>query len=422
MGLANLVRPRSIVVVGAGVVGLCSAYELAKRGHHVTVLDRSPAGAESCSTGNAGMVVPSHFTPLAAPGMVSFGLRMALRQGSPFGFGRLTPALLDWSWKFLRAANAGQAERSAPIIRDLNLASRSAYERLTEELGDFGFARKGLSMICATAKALEEEAHLAKEAARLGLEVEVLDRAELARREPDLRIEAQGAVHYGCDAQLSPKAFIKVLRDKLDQMNVRVRQEAPVVGWNLGQGRVAAAVTPQGEEPADEFVLAAGALSMPLAQGLGLNLPIVSGKGYGFTVPDPPGTLRSCAILCEGRVAAAPMLDGFRFTGTMELGGAEGTVSQSRLEGIYRSVAAYFPDFASLDLAQFPVWTGARPCSPDGLPFLGRSRRWDNLVVASGHSMMGMSLGPISGEMVAQIVSQEATLVPLHALDPDRYA
>jgi D-amino-acid dehydrogenase len=186
--------------------------------------------------------------------------------------------------------------------------------------------------------------------------------------------------------------------------------------------RVALLRTTRGDLAADEFVLAGGVWSSGLARSLGLKLPLEAGKGYSLTLPEPRQSPEHCAILTEARVAVTPMGSALRFGGTMEMSGLNQLVHPARVRGIVKSVMSYYPDFREQDFLDIAPWRGLRPCSPDGLPYLGRSERYDNLVVATGHAMLGLSLGPISGQIVARIVSGEPTGFDLALLSPDRYA
>lgn len=412
-----------MVVIGGGVIGLCSALALAAKGMHVTVLEASEEESDSCSTGNAGMIVPSHFVPLAAPGMALYGLKMLLRKDSPFGFS--WPPSLEmaaWAIRFLRASNPAQAERAGPVLRDLNLLSRARYRELHETLGIEGLRESGLTMLCETHHALDEERGQAERAETLGLRVQVLDKAALQREEPQVEIEAVGGVKFLDDASLDPPAFLRAVRSELRRRGAHLEYGCPATEFSLGVSRVDAVRTRQGEFPADEFVLAGGVATGELARGLGLRLPLVGGKGYGFTVAEPPVHLRACAILVEARVALTPMPAGLRVAGTMELGARDLRVSPRRLGGIRASVRRCLPALQTARLEDAPVWAGLRPCSPDGLPYLGRTSRWPNLTLAAGHAMMGLSLGPATGEIVGQIVAGEPTSIPIELLDPDRYA
>jgi len=410
------------VVIGAGVVGLCAADALLRKGFRVTVLERDAKPGDGCSYGNGGLVVPSHFEPLAAPGMVAMGLRFLRSKESPFGFSGL-PGLEMASWmaRFALAGTKAHVERSAPVLRDLNLASRALFEERYGELAG-GYERLGELMVCRSAASLAGEAHLAEKAKGLGLKTEVLDRAGLAQFETQIEFDAAGAVYFEDDAHLTPALFMPSLRRSVIEAGADVRDGAEVRGFCVKGGKVTTVRLGSEELAADEVVLAAGAWTGALARLLGLRLPMLAGKGYGFTVPNPPAMPKYPAILVDGRVAVTPMKDGLRFVGTMELGlPSEPTRNEARLRGMRRAIAETYPAFRSIDLTQLPAWAGLRPCPPDGMPYLGRPNRIGNVVIAAGHGMMGMSLGPITGELVAQVANGEPTSVPINLLSPDRY-
>lgn len=411
---------KHIVVIGAGVVGLCSAYELVRRGLRVTVLDREEKPGSGCSYGNGGIIVPSHFVPLAAPGMMSMGLKMMRDPQSPFGLERVFDSqVLCWSARFMAASKKDHVARCAPILRDMNLASRALYEEMVPDLGaDIGFARRGLLMLCRSKRAMDGEAHLAADANALGLTADVLDPAGLRQIDPGITMEAVGGVYFHDDAHLTPSVFMPALRDRLVALGVEIRQGVEVENLEVSDGRVASA----SGVAADEFVLAAGIWSTELAKSAGLRLPMLAGKGYGFTVANPPERLSVPSILVEGRVAVTPMNDGVRFVGTMELGPPNLRQNDNRVEGIRRSIPDYYPMFTQGSLQKSPIWTGLRPCSPDGMPYLGRPAKYQNLIVAAGHAMMGMSLGPISGKLVSELACGDQPSIPLALLSPDRYA
>ena len=415
------------MVIGAGIVGLCAADAMLRRGFRVSVLERDATPGASASYGNGGLVVPSHFEPLAAPGMVMTGLRMLRSKESPFGFSGLPGfEMAGWMARFARAGTKAHVARCAPILRDLNLASRALFETRYGDLAA-GYARRGELMVCRTAATLEGEARLAREANLMGLRTRVLDRTELAAFEPGVEIDAEGAVYFEDDAHLTPSLFLTALRERVRRSGAELRDGAEVTGFRTEEGRVKAVQLFEGNggEPeiaVDEVVLAAGAWTGRLARLLRLRLPLLAGKGYGFTVTSPPITPQYPAILVEGRVAVTPMQDGLRFVGTMELGvPGSPTTNEDRLRGLRRAVADFYPAFRGFDLESAPVWAGLRPCAPDGMPYLGRTKRLANVVIATGHGMMGLSLGPISGELVAQVVAGEKPSIPLDRLLPERY-
>jgi D-amino-acid dehydrogenase len=273
-------------------------------------------------------------------------------------------------------------------------------------------------MLCRTPAALDSEAHLVADAQRLGLEAEVLDEAGLRQLEPDVRMTVKGGVYFHDDAHLTPPVFMRLLRERLVKAGADIRDGVSVDAFEVRDGEIVSA----GGVEAAEFVLAAGAWAGALAAKLGLRLPLLAGKGYGLTVADPPETPRLPSILVEGRIAVTPMTDGVRFVGTMELGTPNLRQNAHRVEGIRDSIPHYYPAFDRPRLENSPVWTGLRPCSPDGMPYLGRPQAYKNLIVAAGHAMMGMSLGPVSGKLVAELACGERPSISLALLSPDRYA
>jgi D-amino-acid dehydrogenase len=415
---------KRIVIIGGGIIGLCSAYYAAKQGHRVTVLDRNPEQRDGCSFGNAGMIVPSHFIPLAAPGMVALGLKWMWNPESPFYIKpRLDRELMSWGWKFWKAANKGHVARSSPLLRDLNLASRACYEELSGIPGnDFGLVKKGLLMLCKTPHALDEEAKAAENARTLGVPAEVLDAKQTAALDPGVTMDIAGSVHFPKDCHLSPNRFMAALKHQLDQLGVVFRWGTEVVEASHQDGRLQNVITPLADFQADEFVLCGGSWSPVLGEELGLKIPMQAGKGYSLTLPNPRQLPQLCSIFTEARVAVTPMGNTLRVGGTMEIAGLNEDINPVRVQGIIKSVPKYFPQFKAEDFAGIQPWRGLRPCSPDGLPYLGRTAEYANLTIATGHSMMGLSLGPITGKLVSEIVSGEKPSHDLSLLNPDRYA
>ena len=418
-------KSKHVIVCGAGVIGLSCAYYLRQRGHEVTVIEREPEQRDGCSFDNAGMIVPSHFIPLAAPGMVGLGLKWMFNPKGPF---RIRPSLscelLGWGFKFMRASTAEHVARSAPILRDLTLASRTLFEELEEKTqNEFGLVKRGLLMLCQTARALEAEAHVVEHAKELGVAANLLTAAGAAELDPNVRMAIAGAVHFPLDCHLTPARFMATLLRLNQESGVRFRWATPATGWRFQGDRITHVETEAaGSIAGDEFVLAGGSWSADLLRPLRLRMPLQAGKGYSLTNPRPRQLPQLCSILCEARVAVTPMGSALRVGGTMELGAADSTISRTRVKGIIESIPRYFPDFTAEDFQDLPVWHGLRPCSPDGLPYLGRFSRYPNLTAATGHAMMGVSLAPITGKLVSELLSDERTSLDLRLTQPDRYS
>ena len=417
-------KSKHVVVLGAGIIGLCCARALAARGHRVTIVERLPEDRDGCSFGNAGLIVPSHFIPLAAPGMTTLALKWMFNRKSPFYIRpRLSLDLLTWSLRFMRAANPDHVTRCAPVLRDLSLASRALYEQLADEAGnDFGLVRRGLLMLCKTQHTLDDEAAVATRARALGIAAEVVSAARAAELDPDVRMAIAGAIYFPLDCHVTPQRLMPTLLRLAQAAGVQLQWQTEITGWRHEGRRLAAAVTAHGEIEADEFVLAGGSWSQAAVRPLGLRLPMQPGKGYSVTLPRPRQLPKLSSIFTEARVAVTPMGSALRVGGTMELSGLDESIQTERVAGITESVPRYFPEFSADDFRDVPAWRGLRPCSPDGMPYVGRFTRYDNLTAATGHAMMGLSLAPITGHVVAQILSGEKPAHDLTLLSPDRFS
>jgi D-amino-acid dehydrogenase len=414
---------KQIVIIGAGVIGLSAAVECLRRGHRVTVLEREGANYNGCSFGNAGMIVPSHFVPLAAPGMVRLGLKWMWNPKSPFYIKpRLDWDLAAWAFRFWRASTPERVARAAPLLRDLHLASREAYERLAESGEDFGLVQKGLLMLCKSSATLEEEAKFAERARALGVPAQVLNAKETAALDPGATFDIAGAVHFPRDCHLLPEKFLASLDRRAASLGGVMRRDVSVLGWVKDGSKVVAVRTTAGEIPGDDFILCGGAWSGEIVRDLGLRLPMQAGKGYSVTLPDPVELPTICSILTEARVAVTPMGGALRVGGTMELAGINSRIDARRVEGIVEALPRYYPKFQPAHFAAVKPWQGLRPCSPDGLPYLGRTHAAQNVVLATGHAMMGLSLAPATAAIVGQLIDGEPLPIDITLLNPDRYA
>lgn len=409
------------VIVGGGVIGLCSAYYALKRGFSVTVIEREAAGGDNCSMGNAGMIVPSHFTPLAAPGMIAKGLRWMFNPESPFYVRpRVNLDLMRWGWLFYRHSTERHVAASRELLRDLNLESRRLFEELSEE-EDFGLVKRGLLMLCKTQKGLDEEAGVAGEAHEIGLQAEVLDAAATALLDPAITMDVAGSVYFPQDCHLSPGRFMASMRRRVLAAGGIIESGVTIDAIETREGRVVGVAGNGRRFGGDQFVIAGGSWSAALLKSTGFRLPLQAGKGYSLTLPSPPELPRLCSIFAEAKVAITPMDGSLRFGGTMEVGGLDLSINPARVRGIVKSVNAYFPKFSEGDFENVKPWAGLRPVSPDGVPYLGPVPKLKNLLVASGHAMMGLSLGPVSGRLVADLLAGDAPFRPIEAMGADRF-
>ncbi len=415
---------KRIIIIGGGVIGFCTAWYCRQKGHQVVVLERGSPQRDCCSLGNAGLIVPSHIIPLAAPGMVSMGFKMMWNPESPFYIKpRISAELFDWGMKFIRACNPEHVKRSAPLLRDLNFASKKLFEEFAALPGmDFGLVKKGCLNLCKTEERLHEEGELAAHSRRLGMPAEMLTAEETRRLDPDVTMDILGSVFFPEDAHLSPNRFMAQLVDLVTSAGVEVRWQVEVGGWSRQGDRILSARTSDGDVAGDEFVLAGGSWSSGLAKHLGLRLPMQAGKGYSLTIEKPRQLPQRSYIFTEARLAVTPMCGALRFGGTMEIAGLNLDINPARVRGIARSAGRYFPAFPLETFERIDPWRGLRPCSPDGLPYLGRTQVVRNLAVGTGHAMMGLSLGPITGKLLSETLSGETVSIEPTLLDPDRYS
>lgn len=413
------------LIIGAGIAGLSSAYYLLQKGWQVEILEQNDL-SNNCSYGNAGMIVPSHFTPLAAPGVVAQGIRWMFDSKSPFYVKpSLSTQLLSWGLKFLKHSNQNNVDRSVAAIRDLNLASSSLYNEIAEkEDFDFELNQNGILMLYKTEKVAEEETELAHKAISLGLPVDILDKKGIQELEPNIQLDVIGGVNYKCDGHMNPMKLMKQMISYLKNNGVIFHTQHRVTGYEI-TGNIIKAVIANGKKfSADRFIMTGGSFLPELAQKAGIKIQLMPGKGYSFmhTPENPVNRLEHAALLLEARVAVTPMNGQIRFGGTMELASHHNKVNIKRVEGIVNSIPKYMPDFKVKLPIESEIWFGYRPCAPDGLPYLGQSSKLKNLIIAGGGGMMGLSLGPIFGKTVSELANDEKPTVEIKIFNPERFS
>lgn len=412
----------NIAIIGGGIVGLSSAYYLNKAGHQVTIIDQSDL-KDGCSFGNAGMIVPSHIIPLAAPGMISKGIRWMFNSQSPFYVKpRLNGDLIKWGYHFYRSSTKEHVAKSAPALKNLSFFSKEMYQQLAKDLPfDFGYHERGLLMLYKSKEAEHEETEMAKFANQQGVEAHVLSPDEVQKLEPKVKVDVRGGIYFPGDAHLTPGKLVPLLIDYLKEQGVKFQLNTTVSDFVIDQEKIKTIKTNTGDLIFDEVVLATGSWSGLVAARLGLSLPMQAGKGYSFTLHDVEKNIQIPSIFLEARVAVTPMGTSLRFGGTMEITGVDHSISMNRVAGIVNSIPNYYPDMNVAVPEVKDVWHGLRPCSPDGLPYIGRSSKIKNLTIAAGHSMMGLSQGPGTGKLVSEIINQEKVSIGLTAFSPERF-
>jgi D-amino-acid dehydrogenase len=409
-----------VLIVGAGIVGLSTAYYLAKEGRSVIILEKTD-GSDSCSYGNAGFISPSHFVPLASPGIVAKGLRWMLSPESPFYIKpRLNTSLIKWGLNFVRNANPAHVERTKQLFADMSHLSRELHiDFATSE--NVRIQNKGILMHCATEATMNYERELSKMAADLGIDTKILSLEELDELDPKVKHNGVGAVHFPGDSWMVPKDFMVNMKRAIKELGVEIYYNQEVKGIETTNGTVKSLRTADNEFEGDEIVLAAGAFTPVLTKLMGNRLLLEAGKGYSVDYKDQDMIPDMAYILVEARVAVTPMDNFVRIAGTMELGGINLDINPRRVAGFLKSVNAYLPDFDYEKVKSLPVWAGLRPCTPDGLPYVGRDTKYKNLIVAAGHAMMGFTLGPVTGKLVTELIQGQNTSLAIEQLAVNRY-
>jgi D-amino-acid dehydrogenase len=408
------------VVIGAGVIGLLAAYELARRGEHVTVYDRGRPGA-ACSAGNAGWIVPSFSGPLPAPGLLAGTLRSMGNPASPlYVRPRLDLDLARWLWEFWRHCNRRDYEAGYEAIATLNRRTMACFDALQTGGVEFEMHRTGLLYVflsdAGQARHLDDLARLPSHGYAPPQE---LSRAEVRQLEPGLSQAVIGGLLLEWERHVRPETLAAGLADRLAGMGAQVRPGVEVTGVVRRGREVRAVATPEGEVTADRVLVAAGAWSGLLARRIGFRLPLLPGKGYSITVSRPALRLGRALHLSEARLACSPFRDALRVAGTVEITTAATGMSRVRIAAIREAASRYLEDWAT---GRGEVeWMGMRPFLPDGLPAIGHAPGFDNLYVAAGHGMLGITLAPVTGAVIADLMTRGSADLDLAPFDPGRF-
>ncbi len=411
---------KKVIIVGGGIIGLSCAYYLIEDGHEVVLIEKNSFNS-GASIVNAGYLIPSHIIPLASPEVLKKGIKWMLNSNSPFYIKpRFNRDLINWGYNFIKSSSSEHVNRSIRVIKDINELSKELYFELRDSKKiDFEIYEKGLLMAFKTSEAEKEELKTAKIARELEMNVQELSQEQVNLMQPKIRMNIKGAFWYKSDAHLTPQSFMINLKSYLLKKGLKVYNENLVESFDYDSSVIDSIKTNKNEIIGDEFVVAAGAWSENLLKKLKIKLLIQPGKGYSIDFFKKTG-ISYPAILLEDKVAVTPM-DGFtRFGGTMEISGLNTKINLKRVNAIAKSSEKYYHGlkipFENINDAK----CGLRPLSPDGLPFIGRHSSYKNLVIASGHSMMGWSLGPVTGKLVSEIISNKKKSISIEPFNPER--
>lgn len=411
---------KKVIIIGGGIIGLCSAYYLQKEGCHISIIDQSNLDG-GASYVNAGYLSPSHIIPLSAPGVMKKGLKWMFNPSSPLYIKpRLDADFLKWTWAFNKSCTDKHVKKAIPSIKNLALWSQDLYDDIkSQEKFNFHYEKKGLLMLCQTDKMLEEEIKTASLAKREGLDAYEISMNELKILEPKVTINVKGATYYKCDSHTTPHEFMTEMKAYLKAIGVEFYLNEKVEDLEIKNNKILSIKTTNQILTADEFVLSSGSWSSILSKKIGLNLLLQAGKGYRINKTETTG-IQIPAILAEAKAAVTPMNGFTRFAGTMEIAGINHNINKVRVDAIANAVTSYYPNIHITKDEKDNASCGLRPVSPDGLPYIGKSYKCTNLTIASGHAMMGWSMGTGTGKLVSEIITDKKASLNLESFSPDR--
>lgn len=414
-------RDQSVIVVGGGVIGACSAYYLRQSGWEVKIVEREAFGA-ACSHGNCGLISPSHALPLAMPGAVAKTMPMMFKRDAPFRVApRFDPSLWAWLMKFAARCKEAPMLESAAARHALLQSSVSAYHEMLEaEAIECEWENRGAYFIYQTQAGMESYQKTDAWLQQFDLGAERVGGEDLESREPALKQGvAAGAWYYKIDAHVRPDKLMQGLRRSLEAMGVKIVENTSITGFSKEGKNASALQTTGGEMKADRYVLATGAWTPKLNDWIGAKIPIQPGKGYSITFPRPATCPTTPLAFMEQKVIATPFASGYRLGSTMEFAGYDETINQGRLDALKRGAERYLKEpYCEPKQEQ---WFGWRPMTYDGKPIIDRSPAMENVFIAAGHNMLGLSMGSATGKLVDEMLSEKQPHIDLKPFAIDRF-
>ncbi len=405
-------------MVGAGAVGVSVGYELSRRGATVQILEAGPRPANGCSFANAGLLVPSHVEPLANPGNIRAGLRYILDSASPFYLAP-RPAVVPWLLRFMMAATTAKLAEGTRHLRTLAVESLQMHTDYAGSGMETGFRRSGMLDVFYSREKLRAAERGVLNAAS-GLDVRSLDGHQARQLEPALDGSVAGAIHFPQEGYCDSRRYVDALASAAKAEGAVIRTGVSVERLRVAGRRVVGVETTEGVVPAGNVVIAAGIWSKTLAARAGIKIPMEAGTGYVLDIERGRSDPQIPVAIAEHKIVATPYPDRLRLSGTLELSGMYPRMNQKRIDTIIRTAATLLPDICDRRIRM--VWSGQRPCTPDGLPAVGRTSRYDNLSFATGHGQSGLVLAPATARQVAEEIITGCDETPLNPFSPDRFA
>ena len=411
----------SVIVVGAGHIGIACAHYLSRDGYDVTVIDQGDIGG-ACSQANCGFLVPSHVLPLTTPDALPTALLSLVQPRAAF---RIKPtlrkAMLRWGYEFARRCTHRHMMEAARVLQAILDASIEGYKELLADPGlDCEWQRNGMLLVFGNERALgrfaDTDAMLTRE---LGVNARYLPGDALSAFEPALRDDLAGAYFYENDSHLRPDRLNAAWSNMLKIRGVRFVEQCRVEQISKGNGEISALVTSRGSMRADRYVFATGAWSGRWSFDLECDIPIEPGKGYSVTMTRPAMMPTHPMLMPEKHIGVTPFERGYRIASMMEFAGFDDSIPPFRIHQLQESAKPFLRDPVG------PVvehkWYGWRPMTWDSLPIVGRLPTVKNALLAAGHNMLGLTLAPVTGMIIADLVSERRSELPAESLSPARF-
>ena len=399
--------PESIIIVGAGVVGIACAYYLRRAGLDVTVIEKARV-AGACSRSNCGYITPSHVPPLTEPGAIGTALKSLFNPSSPFRVKpSFNPAVWNWMWQFARRCNHQQVLFAGQHLQNILDASMEEYHGLIDrEAFECEWKENGLLYVFESEKGLDEYGKIDSMLTQnFDVSAVQITADQLPQFEPGLKPGLAGAFHYPGDTSVRPDLLNQQWIDRISNLGVELIEECQLDSVVSSKGKIVSLSTSNGDFAADAYLFAMGAWSTNWAKQLDCQIPIQPGKGYSVTMNRPEHCPTYPMLFPERKVGVSPFDEGMRLGSMMEFVGFDESIPETRIQQLRDSARPYLR--ADVDGPANEIWYGWRPMTWDSLPIIGRTPRLSNAFLATGHNMLGLSLAPGTGRLITDIITQQ---------------
>jgi D-amino-acid dehydrogenase len=408
-----------VIIIGGGVLGISSAYFLEKMGAEVTLVESNEIGS-GCSYANGGLLVPSHSIPLPQPGMVQKGL---LSMFSKFPSFSIDPKefikALPWLLTFMRYCYSHKLQSNLKYICELASHSKNIYEEIaTTEKINFEFKKKGMILLFQKQKSFDKSCKFSEILKQQGIEEQILDSQQVKTLEPTVS-KTIGGIFYPNDAHLDPNKYIKSLTQLL-KPKIQLLDHTKVIGFDFSSTKISSVKTTKGILKADKIIICAGTFSKELLKTLNKKIPLQAAQGHSLVVEKNRQSPQIPLILEDAKITVTPFVRGTRYSGLLNFCSTSQKINKQKIN-IIKNAVNYFlhdPVFAKKNTE---AWCGYRPCTPDGVPIISQVDSYQNLFLATGHAMLGMTLGPMSGKLIAELALNKVPSMPIGAFSLSRF-